>query len=65
MIINYIYLDINLNYQNVDKWWKSRKVQKTVKIFCEYFSATNSSPLNKFKETVEKVINQSEKSINL
>jgi len=56
---------INLNYQNVDKWWKSRKVQKTVKIFCEYFSATNSSPLNKFKETVEKVINQSEKSINL
>jgi putative transferase (TIGR04331 family) len=56
---------INSNYQNIDLWWKSRKIQKTVKKFCDHFSASSSSPLKQFKETVEKIINQSKKTINL
>ena len=50
---------INLNYQNIDIWWKSANVQKTIKKFCKYFTATNEHPIKQFKETFDKIINQS------
>ncbi len=50
---------INLNYNNIDIWWKSANVQKTVKKFCNSFTATSDYPTKQFTETLEKIIKQS------
>tara|TARA_A100001011_G_scaffold68303_1_gene69628 strand:- start:222 stop:2063 length:1842 start_codon:yes stop_codon:yes gene_type:complete len=47
---------LNLNFNNIDTWWKNAKVQKTVKKFCNFFTATNEYPIKQFKETFDKIL---------
>ena len=47
---------INLNYKNIDNWWKSDNTQKTLRRFCDLYSSRNSKPIKTFKETLKKII---------
>ena len=50
---------INLNFSNIDIWWKGKTVQKAVQKFCNYFSAKNPHPIQQFQATFKNIINQS------
>ncbi len=47
---------INLNYKNIDNWWKSNNTQKTLRRFCDLYSSRNSKPIKTFKETLKKIV---------
>ena len=44
---------VNKNYKNLDKWWNSRKVQNTVKMFVNQFAKPSNDPYG-FLKILEK-----------
>jgi len=48
---------INNNWENIDEWWSSKKVQKSVKLFCEVYAKTSEKTLYEWKKNLQNVVN--------
>jgi putative transferase (TIGR04331 family) len=48
---------INKNYDNLDKWWNSKKLQNNRKIFCENMCRSRKNPSLFLAQSLKKLSN--------
>jgi putative transferase (TIGR04331 family) len=49
---------INNNWENINEWWNSNKVQTVVKNFCNVYAKTSKKALKDWKQSLKYVANK-------